>query len=74
MIRGKFIVDRQRALFYGFIIGLVLLFAPIPGVFYLMDDNEAVFRYLGLVICVTCAIPLIIDVIEVFKNIFKEER
>jgi hypothetical protein len=74
MNRGNLIVDRQRALFYGFIIGLVLLIAPIPGVFYWMDDNEAVFRYLGLVICVTCAIPLIIDVIEVFKNIFKEER
>jgi tellurite resistance protein TehA-like permease len=74
MNRGKLIVDRQRALFYGFIIGLVLLIAPIPAVFYWMDDNEAVFRYLGLVICVTCAIPLIIDVIEVFKNIFKEER
>lgn len=74
MIKGKLIVDRQRALFYGFIIGLVLLIAPIPGVFYWLDDNEAVFRYLGLLICVTCAIPLIIDVIEVFMNIFKKDR
>jgi hypothetical protein len=65
-------VDRQRALFYGFIIGVVLLNAPIPHVFYWID-NEAVFRYLGLVISLICAIPLIIDVIEVFKNIFKEE-
>jgi hypothetical protein len=65
-------MDRQRALFYGFIIGLVLVNAPIPRVFYWMDDNEAAFRYLGLIISFICAIPLIIDVIVVFKSLFKE--
>ena len=65
-------MDRQRALFYGFIIGLVLVIAPIPNPFYWMDDNEATFRYLGLIISFICAIPLIIDVIVVFKSLLKK--
>ncbi|MEQ2526960.1 hypothetical protein WMO40_09625 [Bacillaceae bacterium CLA-AA-H227] len=65
-------MDRQRALFYGFIIGLVLVIAPIPSSFYWIDGTVSVFRYLGLVISFICAIPLIIDVIVVYKNIFKE--
>ena len=65
-------MDRQRALFYGFIIGLVLLIAPVPHILYWMDDNEEVFRYLGLFISVICALPLIIDVVRVYKGIFKK--
>lgn len=65
-------MDRQRTLFYGFIIGLVLLIAPVPNVLYWMDDNEEFFRYLGLFITVICAFPLIIDVVRVYKNIFKK--
>ncbi|MEK4670785.1 MULTISPECIES: hypothetical protein [unclassified Niallia] len=50
-------MDRQRALFYGFIIGVVLLITPVPHVLYWMDDNEEVFRYFGLFISVICAVP-----------------
>ncbi|MFP7471183.1 hypothetical protein SFC55_09235 [Niallia taxi] len=65
-------MDRQRALFYGFIIGVVLLITPVPHVLYWMDDNEEVFRYFGLFISVICAVPLIFDVARVYKNILKK--
>jgi len=65
-------VDRQRALFYGFIIGLVLLIAPVPNALYWMDDNEEIFRYFGLFLSIICAFPLIVDVVRVYKSIFKK--
>lgn len=66
-------MDRQRTLFYGFIIGFALLISPIPSVFYWMDDNEVVFRYLGLTLSFICGFPLIIDVIKVLLKDVKEK-
>lgn len=59
-------MDRQRTLFYGFIIGLAIFITPIPSVLYWMDDNEAAFRYIGFIISLICGARLIIEVILVF--------
>ncbi|CEG27213.1 hypothetical protein [Bacillus sp. B-jedd] len=61
-------MEKQRTLFYGFIIGFALLIVPIPRFFFWMDMIEAVastFRYLGFIIFLICGIPLIIDVFKV---------
>lgn len=64
-------MDKQRTLFYGFMVGFVLMILPIPQFFFWKDvtDNvELIFRYSGFVMLVVCGIPLIMDV---FRNIYK---
>ncbi|WP_409304911.1 hypothetical protein [Peribacillus sp. SCS-155] len=66
-------MDRQRTLFYGFIIGFTLLISPIPSVLYWMDDIEEIYRYLGLIISCLCGIPLIIDAFKVLLKDVQEK-
>lgn len=64
-------MEKQRTLFYGFIIGFSLLIVPIPRFFFGMDIIEVVastFRYLGFIIFLICGIPLIMDVFKILTT------
>lgn len=64
-------MDRQRTLFYGFIIGFALMIVPIPRFFFWMDMNEEVsiiFSYIGFFIFFICGVPLIFDVYKILAK------
>ncbi|MCA1030920.1 hypothetical protein LCL95_07805 [Bacillus timonensis] len=65
-------MERQRTLFYGFIVGVVLMILPLPKFFFwedVLDVVEAIFDYSGFILFVICGVPLIIHVL---KNIFNK--
>ncbi|RSD28635.1 hypothetical protein [Mesobacillus subterraneus] len=71
-------MDRQRILFYGFIIGATLMVLPIPMFFFWRDVSDVVdaaFDYLGFILFVVCGVPLIKDILKtvlgIDKNIMK---
>ncbi len=61
-------MDKQRTYFYGLILGFVMLVLPIPRFFFwadIMEHVTAIFHYIGFILLVVCAIPLIIDVLKI---------
>jgi hypothetical protein len=60
-------MERQRTLFYGFIVGVILMILPLPEFSFLedvLDVFKAIFDYSGFILFVICGIPLIIDIIK----------
>ena len=60
--------DKQRTIFYGFVVGFVLKIVPVPSYFFWVDVKEhidAIFRNSGFLMLVVCGIPLIVGV---FRN------
>jgi hypothetical protein len=56
-----------RILFYGFIVGTVLMVMPIPGFFFWRDVIEkvgALFRYTGFIFFTVCGIAILVEVIK----------
>ncbi|MFD2444038.1 hypothetical protein ACFSO7_08570 [Bacillus sp. CGMCC 1.16607] len=65
-------MDKQRTLFYGFIVGFVLQVLPIPNFFFwedVIDNVSIIFDYAGFIFLGICGIPLIIDVFRSFKKV-----
>jgi hypothetical protein len=57
-------MERERTLFYGFIVGVILMILPLPEFFFwedVLDVVNAIFDYSGFILFVICGIPLIID-------------
>jgi hypothetical protein len=76
-------MDIQRTYFYGFVVGFILLVLPIPHFFFLsgvMEHVVVTFHYIGFILLLVCAIPLIVDVIKitvwkfVLNNLDEEEK
>jgi hypothetical protein len=60
-------MERQRTLFYGFIVGVILMILPLPEFFFwedVLDIVKAIFDYSGFILFVICGIPLIVGVIN----------
>jgi hypothetical protein len=70
--KGMGDLDKQRTLFYGFIVGFVLMVLPIPNFFFwkdVIDNISIIFDYAGFIIFGICGIPLIIDVVRSLKKV-----
>lgn len=64
-------MDRQKTLFYGFIVGFTMMILPIPEFFFWVDVIEHVesfFRWLGFIIFVICGVPIIYDVFRYYTK------
>ncbi|WP_421378003.1 hypothetical protein ACOJQI_11890 [Bacillus salacetis] len=62
-------MDKQRTLFYGFIVGFAMLVLPIPNFFFfngVIEDIGILFDYIGFALFVVCGISLIIKVAQSF--------
>ncbi|HZG83696.1 hypothetical protein [Paenibacillus sp.] len=61
--------ENARIIFYGFIVGTVLMTMPIPAFFFWKDVTdvvETVFRYVGFVFFAVCGITVMLRVIGTF--------
>jgi putative Mn2+ efflux pump MntP len=61
--------DNNQIIFYGFVVGSVLLLMPVPSFFFwrdTIDQIETLFRYIGFVLFAICGITIIIRVIRTF--------
>lgn len=64
-------MDKQRSMFFGFILGFALLLVPVHPFFFwkdAVDGVETFFHYVGIIFFVICGIALIIDVIKAFTK------
>ncbi|WP_456275801.1 hypothetical protein [Bacillus sp. AK128] len=62
-------MDRQRTLFYGFIVGVIFMMFPVPSVSVLGDlivSLRGPIQIIGLILFVACSIPLIFHTIKTF--------
>ncbi|WP_202080147.1 hypothetical protein [Caldalkalibacillus salinus] len=60
-------MDKQRTLFYGFIIGVILMVLPLPKFFFwedVLDVVNILFDYSGFFLFVICGFPLINNVLR----------
>jgi hypothetical protein len=60
-------MERERTLFYGFLIGLGLTIIPIPRFFFwkdIMEHVTAFFRYGGFIFAIACALPLVLNILK----------
>jgi hypothetical protein len=63
-------MERQRTLFYGFIVGVILMVLPLPEFSFwvdVLDVVEPIFDYSGFILFAICGVPLVLDIL---RNLF----